>query len=136
MDVHSPQQRSFNMSRILSKNTSPEVKLRKLLSVKGIKGYRLHYKITGKPDLAFPKLKIAIFIDGCFWHRCKKDFVEPKSNINFWLPKIRQNLTRDKFVNKKLKKEGWEVIRIWEHEIKNNSGYWNKKLEEMLMTNT
>lgn len=117
MDVLTPSQRSFNMSKIHSKNTSPEIKLRKLLSGLGVRGYRLHYKLTGKPDIVFTKKRIVIFIDGCFWHRCKKDFVQPKSRKNFWLPKIEQNLKRDNIVNRKLKKEGWKVMRIWEHEI-------------------
>ena len=117
MDVLTPQQRSFNMSRILSRDTSPEIQLRKLLFINNIRGYRLNYKLTGKPDVVFTRKKVAIFIDGSFWHKCKHHFVAPKTNKNFWLPKIRRNLIRDREVNRSLKKEGWSVLRIWEHEF-------------------
>lgn|SRR3990167_4125941 len=120
MDVLTPSQRSFNMSRIYSKNTSLEIKLRKLLSAAGVRGYRLHYKITGKPDIVFPKKKMAIFIDGCFWHGCNKDYIKPKTNKKFWLLKIEKNIKRDRKVNRLLKKQGWKVVRLWEHEILNN----------------
>lgn len=133
MDVHTPAQRSFNMSRIYSKNTSSEVKLRKFLSATGIRGYRLHYKITGKPDIVFPKKKIAIFIDGCFWHRCKYHFVSPKTNKKFWLPKIKRNLVRDKEVNRTLKVAGWQVVRIWEHEVENDAKKISAKINKEIV---
>ena len=71
--------------------------------------------IIGKPDFANKKYKIAIFIDGCFWHRCPKHYIKPKTNIIFWKDKIRKNVKRDGAITKKLEKEGWKVIRIWEH---------------------
>lgn len=134
MDVLTPTQRSFNMSRILSKNTSPEIILRKLLTAEGIKGYRLHYKILGKPDIVFPKKKIAIFIDGCFWHKCKKDFIAPKTNKKFWFPKIENNIARDKQVNRALKKTGWTILRIWEHELKEISQKFLTKINQTLLS--
>src|SRR3989338_6608055 len=95
-DVHTKKQRSYNMSMIRSKNTKPEIILRKLLSASGVKGYRINYKLTGKPDIVFPKQKIAIFVDGCFWHMCPKCYIQPKSNPKFWINKIKGNVKRDK----------------------------------------
>ena len=117
-DVLTKKQRSFNMSRIKGQNTRPEFFLRKVLSIAGFKGYRLHYKLIGRPDIAFPKKKTAIFIDGCFWHKCPKCFIKPGTNRAFWGKKISSNVLRDKTVNTELKKLGWRVIRIWEHQIR------------------
>ena len=119
-DVLTKKQRSYNMAQIKSKDTGPELVLRKLLSQNKIFGYRLHYKIFGKPDIVFPRKKIAIFIDGCFWHKCPSCFVKPTSRIEFWSQKIKNNLKRDKEVNKLLKKTGWKILRIWEHELREN----------------
>lgn len=118
MDVLTKSQRSYNMSRIKSKNTKPEQILRKILSQSKIKGYRSHYNLTGKPDIVFPGKRIAIFIDGCFWHKCPKCFKKPATRTRFWMMKISGNVTRDKLVNRELKKAGWKVIRIWEHQVK------------------
>ncbi|GAG33124.1 unnamed protein product, partial [marine sediment metagenome] len=102
-DVHTPEQRKYNMSQIRGKNTKPEVKLRKYLFSKGIRGYRLYYKLLGKPDLVFTKQKIVVFVDGCFWHKCPKCFIQPENNKEFWKKKIKGNVERDKKVNKLLK---------------------------------
>lgn len=118
-DVLTKKQRSYCMSRIRNRGTQPELLLRKALSKAGIKGYRLNYRLTGKPDIVFPKIKIAIFIDGCFWHKCPACFIKPGTNRGFWNKKIASNLKRDKIVSVKLKEKGWQVIRIWEHELKN-----------------
>ncbi len=107
------------MSQIKGKDTQPEVILRKALSDAGLRGYRLHCRLTGKPDIVFPKRKVAIFIDGCFWHKCPKCFKKPETNKEFWLKKIDSNVKRDKLVSAKMKKEGWKVLRIWEHRLKN-----------------
>jgi DNA mismatch endonuclease (patch repair protein) len=117
-DVLTKKQRSYCMSRIRAKDTQPEVILRKALSSAGLKGYRLHYKLIGKPDIVFPKRRIAIFIDGCFWHRCPKCFIKPGTNKSFWKKKIDSNVKRDKTVNAELKSKGWKVLRIWEHELR------------------
>lgn len=82
-----------------------------------MRGYRIKTSLIGKPDLFFPKKKIAVFIDGCFWHKCPKCFVRPKSNIKYWDKKIQRNVERDFEVTKTLQKEGICVIRLWEHEI-------------------
>jgi len=103
------------MSQIKSKNTKPEKVLKKIL----VKiGFKYQPKIFGSPDFADVKNKTAIFIDGCFWHKCQKHYKQPKSNKKYWVPKLEKNIQRDKKVNKEYKKKGWKVIRIWEHELK------------------
>lgn len=116
-DVLTKKQRSYNMSRIRAVDTKPELTLRHFLYAAGMRGYRLHYPLLGKPDVVFVKKKVGIFIDGCFWHNCPNDFVVPKTRRAFWLKKINGNVKRDKEVNVKLTMMGWKVIRIWEHEI-------------------
>jgi DNA mismatch endonuclease (patch repair protein) len=107
------------MSNIRSKNTKPEVQLRKYLWNRGCRSYRIHNKdLPGKPDIVFKKKKIAIFIDGCFWHKCPLDFQEPQSNKKYWMKKIQSNVERDKKVNEQLQSDGWIVLRIWEHTMK------------------
>jgi DNA mismatch endonuclease (patch repair protein) len=120
------------MSRIRAKNTGPEVRFRKLLFANGIRGYRIHYKLTGKPDIVFTKRKIAIFIDGCFWHKCPVCFQEPETRKEFWMKKIQSNIERDKKVNEKLREDGWTVIRIWEHEIRKNPFQVLEKIRDVL----
>jgi DNA mismatch endonuclease, patch repair protein len=117
-DVLTQEQRKYNMSRIRGKNTGPEVKLRKMLFAEGIRGYRIHYNLPGKPDIVFTKKKIAIFVDGCFWHKCPVCFQEPETRKEFWMKKIQSNVERAKKVNEQLRIDGWTVIRIWEHEIR------------------
>ncbi|KKL52019.1 hypothetical protein LCGC14_2289710, partial [marine sediment metagenome] len=98
-DVLTSTQRSFNMSRIRSKNTGPERAFKKELRSAGISGFIEHPKyIEGKPDFYFPKHKLAVFIDGCFWHACPSCFQEPDQNNKFWMKKITQNIRRDKMV--------------------------------------
>jgi len=104
------------MSRIKGKDTKPETTLRKALWRKGLR-YRLHYKIPGRPDLVFVGARIAVFVDGCFWHGCPDHSVQPKSNADFWKKKLATNMERDKQINAKLSGLGWKVIRIWEHEV-------------------
>jgi DNA mismatch endonuclease, patch repair protein len=117
-DVLTQEQRKFNMSCIKGKNTGPEVKLRKLLFAHGIRGYRIHYNLPGKPDIVFVKKKIVIFIDGCFWHKCPICFQEPETRKEFWMKKIQSNMDRDKKVNELLQTNGWMVIRFWEHDVR------------------
>jgi len=119
-DVLTKEQRAYNMSKIRGKNTLPEIKLRKLLWSDGVRGYRIHYNLPGKPDIVFTKKKIAIFIDGCFWHKCQICFQEPETRKEFWMKKIQSNIDRDKKVNAQLKDMGWTVMRFWEHEIRKN----------------
>lgn len=120
VDVHDRKTRSYNMSRIKGKDTKPERIVRKFLFSQGFR-YKLHdKKLSGKPDLVFPKLKTAIFIHGCFWHGHEgcKYFVVPKTRTDWWLEKIGKNIIRDEENVKQLKKEGWNVLTIFECELK------------------
>lgn len=132
MDVHSKKTRSFNMSQIKSINTKPEIKFRKVLWKTGVRGYRVKTKIYGKPDIYFPKKKLAIFIDGCFWHKCKVCYKEPKSNQKFWINKIEANINRDSKVNSILKTQNIYVVRIWEHLIREDVSYSVSKISKIL----
>lgn len=112
-------ERSELMRKIRSKNSRPEVALRKALWHFGFR-YRCHpATVTGKPDISFARWKIAIFVDGDFWHgynwAAKKEKI--KANRDFWQPKIERNIQRDAEVNLKLEGAGWKVIRVWEHEL-------------------
>lgn len=120
-DVLTKKQRSFNMSRIKGRNTSLELKMRNSIYKKGLRGYRLHPNLIGHPDLIFPKKKIAVFFDGCFWHKCSECFIKPVTRKIFWEEKISSNIKRDQVVNKKLRGAGWKVLRFWEHDIDRNS---------------
>lgn len=115
-DVFDAQKRSEVMSRIKGRNTVPELTLRKALWAKGYR-YRLKSNLPGRPDIIFPRQKLAVFVDGCFWHGCPEHAVSPKSNIEFWSRKLGGNIERDGIINAKLASEGWRVLRIWEHEI-------------------
>jgi len=98
-DVLTQAQRKYNMSRIRAKNTGPEVRLRKMLFAAGVRGYRIYYKLPGKPDIVFIKKKVAIFVDGCFWHKCPICFQEPETRKEFWMKKIQSNVDRAAKVN-------------------------------------
>lgn len=118
MDVHTKTQRSFNMSRVKSKNTKPEILMFSMLRKSGYE-FRRHYPIAGKPDIAFPKLKIAVFIDGEFWHG--KDFNVWKEKLSpFWLKKIGENIKRDRRSTRELRSRGWRIIRFWDKRISRN----------------
>lgn len=98
-------------------NKETELALRKLLKQHGIKGWRRHQDIFGKPDFVFRVEQLAVFVDGCFWHGCNRHYNIPKTNRAFWRIKLETNKTRDRKVNRYLRKNGWRVIRIWEHEL-------------------
>ena len=118
-DVHSRKQRSYNMSRIRGKDTGPELTLRKALWASGIR-YRIKNTLAGKPDIILVGPKVAVFVDGCFWHRCPTHYKRPKNNADFWEEKINANVLRDKRVNSELTEAGWHVVRFWEHDVKYN----------------
>jgi len=118
MDRHTKLQRSYNMSQIKSKNTKPETIIFQMLKREGYR-FRKHYPVSGMPDIAFLKLKIAVFIDGEFWHG--KDFNEWKQKISpFWLDKISKNILRDRKNFKLLKEKGWIGLRLWGRDIIQN----------------
>ncbi|RLJ08500.1 MAG: very short patch repair endonuclease [Candidatus Aenigmatarchaeota archaeon] len=127
-DVLTKEQRSYNMSRIRNKWTKQEKVIHNYLKGRKIK-HKMHPDIFGKPDILLRDSGTLIFLDGCFWHKCPKCFVEPKTNRDFWLPKIERNVRKDREVTKKLRSEGWKVIRIWEHEIRENLRGCLKKIE-------
>ena len=117
-DVFTKAKRSEVMSRIRGRgNKDTELALAKLFRRHKIIGWRRHQKIFGKPDFIFPKCKLALFVDGCFWHGCPKHGTKPKGNRTFWKNKFARNLVRDRLVNRTLRTQGWKVIRIWEHEL-------------------
>lgn len=116
LDRVSPEVRSRTMSRIRSKNTKAEVILRKSLRGLGLRGYRIHYNVAGRPDIAFTSVKLAVFIDGDFWHGYLWKNRGSVPIKQYWKEKIAGNMARDKRINSELKKQGWKVIRIWEHE--------------------
>ena len=109
--------RSQQMSRIRGRNTKPERNLRTLLWATGLR-YRLHAKTpAGRPDIVFPGAKVAVFVDGCFWHGCPDHYVRPRSSTAFWAAKLAENVRRDAKQTHRLEKLGWRVCRVWEHEV-------------------
>jgi DNA mismatch endonuclease, patch repair protein len=104
------------MSRIRGRDTKPEILLRRAVWRMGLR-YRLRSKLNGRPDMVFPSARLAVFVDGCQWHCCPDHFVRPKSNVDFWDRKFATNRARDITVNTLLKKQGWKVLRFWEHEV-------------------
>jgi DNA mismatch endonuclease (patch repair protein) len=114
--------RSKIMASVRSEgNLTTEILLGKLLRAAGVRGYRKHWPVQGKPDFAWPGRKIAIFVDGCFWHGCTKCKSLPTSNVKFWKNKIENNRRRDRRVTRALRRQGWKVVRIWECCVKRNS---------------
>lgn len=131
MDVFTKEQRSCCMSKIRGKNTKPELKLRRSLWSIGLR-YRIHYELLGRPDVVFVRAKVAIFVDGCFWHGCPEHGRRPKTNIKFWNSKIQKNVDRDLRNTSELRKTGWKVLRFWEHEIKEDVSKLIRKIVSAL----
>lgn len=128
-DSRSPVPKNQNVSQVMSankaKDTKPELVLRRALCQEGIRGYRLNYKgVPGKPDIAFVSKRIAVFVHGCFWHRCPHCNLQlPKHNSSFWQNKFNKNVERDRNKADELRTLGWRVLTIWECEL-------NIKLED------
>lgn len=139
-DVFSQAKRSEVMARIRSRgNADTEVAFMKLLRAQGIKGWRRHLELSletaassptvkkkgrrrrVKPDFVFPAHKLAVFIDGCFWHSCPRHATEPKNNGTFWAAKLAVNRARDRYVTSALRRRGWHVMRIWEHDVQRSN---------------
>ncbi len=117
-DVFTREKRSAVMARIRGTgNKDTELRLIALMRAARITGWRRNSTLIGKPDFIFPKLRLAVFVDGCFWHGCPIHGTKPKQNAEFWLTKITRNQARDRLVNRTLRKAGWRVLRIWEHEL-------------------
>lgn len=122
-DWLSREQRSRNMSSIRSAgNLTTERKLAKLLRAGGLSGWRRHEALPGKPDFVFKSHRLAIFVDGCFWHGCPRCYRLPEDNRDYWKTKLLANRCRDKRVNRKLRSAGWTVVRCWEHALETERG--------------
>ena len=157
-DVFTKAKRSQVMSRIRGRgNKETEIVLATLLRMNGISGWRRHVQIRGraamlrgpnfttapqrrptfrvKPDFIFPKLKLAIFVDGCFWHCCPKHSNVPVNNRLFWEKKLAANKVRDRLVSRTLKRQGWKVIRIWEHDLTKRPDVCVRRIQRVLTIN-
>lgn len=118
MDLVSRQKRSWIMSRVKSSgNKSTELKMISVFRKNGFTGWRRNYPLEGRPDFVFPKQRIAVFVDGCFWHGHPSRCRVPASNREYWTAKIEKNKKRDRLVNRRLKEMGWKTLRVWEHEV-------------------
>jgi DNA mismatch endonuclease (patch repair protein) len=117
-DVFSSTKRSQIMSRVRGRgNKATELALIALFRRYGISGWRRGARIFGKPDFIFPKHRLAVFVDGCFWHSCPEHKTHPANNKAFWKAKLARNKARDKLVTRTLKSKGWSVLRVWQHEL-------------------
>jgi len=137
-DKRSPSPTHKHTSKVMSSNkakdTTPELFFRSLLIENHLKGYRLHWKkVPGRPDISFTTKKIAIFINGCYWHRCPTCKLSlPKSNSKFWKNKFEKNVQRDKIKNSQLEDIGCKVFTIWECELKKNYEQSKSKIKSIL----
>jgi len=128
-DIWSRAKRSEVMSKIRSVHTAPEILLRKELSARGYR-YRLHLKtIPGRPDISFPFSRMAVFVNGCFWHGCSQHYIAPKTNALFWQKKLRDNKQRDRVRRRQLKRAGWTVLEFWEHDVELDPSLCAAKIE-------
>lgn len=136
-DVFTQKKRSEVMSRILGRgNKETEVALLKLLRAAGLKGWRRHLPLFGKPDFTYPQKRLVIFVDGCFWHGCPKHSNLPVNNRAFWRLKLSANKVRDRLVTHALRSQGWRVLRIWEHElVRKNVVHCVQRIERALAKN-
>ena len=120
-DVFTKTKRSQIMSRIRGRgNKETELALIRVLRAHRITGWRRHQAIFGKPDFVFREVRVALFVDGCFWHGCPRCYTRPKSNRLFWDAKLTGNCARDRLVGRELRRLGWRVLRIWEHDLRNH----------------
>lgn len=118
-DVFSPARRSQIMSRIKGGgNQATELRLIEIFRDHKIRGWRRGAVVFGRPDFTFPAIKLAVFVDGCFWHRCPIHGSVPATNRMFWIEKLKRNENRDALVSRNLKRSGWTVLRIWQHELR------------------
>jgi DNA mismatch endonuclease (patch repair protein) len=136
VDVFSPARRSEIMSHIHRRgNKATELALVGLFRCHGIAGWRRHAKVFGSPDFIFTKCKVAIFADGCFWHGCPRHATLPKTNRAFWKEKLARNKVRDRLVTRTLRRHGWRVVRVWQHELSRNyEQHLLRRLRELHLT--
>ena len=120
------------MSKVKNKDSKIEIALRKALWKEGYRYRKNSTKYFGKPDIVLPKYKTVIFVDSCFWHGCKKHGSMPATRTEFWEKKITRNKERDKEVNRHYKKEGWQVIRVWEHDLNRMAQEYYQKVVQKI----
>lgn len=135
MDIMSPEKRSRLMSRVRSRDTGPEMLLRRALWSAGYR-YRLGHrlKLPGKPDLVFPRARLAVYVDGCFWHACPEHATQPTTRSEWWREKIQGNVSRDRRVDAQMAELGWTVMRFWEHEVENDVDLVVQKIAGFMST--
>lgn len=132
-DVFSKAKRSEVMARIRSRgNRDTELALMRLFRRHGLSGWRRHQPVFGRPDFVFIKARVAVFVDGCFWHGCPKHSTVPATNRAFWKRKLTANKLRDRLVNQTLRRKGWQVVRIWEHDLRKPAPSLRRIQKEML----
>jgi DNA mismatch endonuclease (patch repair protein) len=132
-DIFSKAKRSVVMSQIRSRgNKTTELTLARLLRAHRITGWRRHQTVSGRPDFVFTEARLAVFVDGCFWHGCRRHSSQPKTNGSFWQKKLDGNVARDRRVNRELRISGWRVVRIWEHDLPKRGEYWAKRIKRLL----
>lgn len=132
-DIWSKEKRSQVMSAIRGKgNRSTELRMIELMREAGIKGWRRHQPLPGKPDFVFRKEKVAVFVDGCFWHGCPRCYRPPATNKAFWTTKVTANRRRDRRVSRQLRGMGWRVARVWECGIRKNPDAIVRRIRRML----
>lgn len=118
-DVFDAAKRSEIMSRVKGRgNLSTEIRLLRVFREHQISGWRREFPLFGKPDFVFPKQRLAVFVDGCFWHGCPSHGSIPSTNVTFWQEKLERNKSRDRLVNRELRRRGWRILRFWQHEFK------------------
>ena len=132
VDRVSKKVRSRIMSQIHGKNTGPEKIMREYLKNRRFK-FSAHHRIAGyRVDFALPRRRVAVFVDGCFWHACPKCFRQPKSNKAYWKKKISQNVKRDRRIDKEIRSSGWKTVHFWEHSLKKRPANCQFKLPKHL----
>ncbi|MCX5654913.1 MAG: very short patch repair endonuclease [Planctomycetota bacterium] len=134
-DVLSKDRRSYCMSRIRGAgNKETELRMIRLLRANGITGWRRGWPLFGRPDFVFPAARLAVFVDGCFWHGCPMHYTKPANNRAFWRRKLEANSARDRRVNRELKRLGWRILRIWEHDLRLPKPRCMARLKRLLAT--
>jgi DNA mismatch endonuclease (patch repair protein) len=130
-DDRTPAQRSETMRRVRSTDTSCERALRSAIHRRGLR-YSLRRKLPGSPDIVFVNGRVAVFVDGCFWHGCPKHCRRPSSNTAYWTAKIDRNMARDARVSGDLRARGWRVIRLWEHDVRDSPARCAARIERVV----
>jgi len=134
-DNLTPEQRSYTMSRIRSKDTTPELTIRRLVHARGLRFRKHKRELPGSPDLVFAAARVVVFVDGDFWHGWQ--FPRWKENLaSYWKQKIEGNRRRDRANFQRLRRDGWQVIRIWEHEVKKGAESCVDRIEDAVLSRT